>query len=221
MSTLADLAARPRPGPLSGTWLNAGLCTLLVGAAAGAYLTVGSTASQSAAPRTAQSARGVVLSSVSASGNLQAPSSLAVNFKAGGRLVSVDAKPGQHVAAGRALGRIDPASAQLAVRSAEASLHSAEAQLKQTLAGETPQQRAQDRVALLQASLSVRTAFKKYTNCLAKHGVKLVSFRAAPGQRPSGTRQVPKSAKLQAAEKACAALRPKFAGPPGRRRVVG
>jgi RND family efflux transporter MFP subunit len=155
MSSLADLAA---PRPLSGAWLNAGLCTLLVGAAAGAYLTVGSSSSQSAAPRTAQSARGVVLSSVSASGNLQAPSSIAVNFKAAGRLVSVDVMPGQHVAAGQVLGRTDPASAQLAVRSAEASLHSAQAQLKQTLAGETPQQRAQDRVAILQAALSLRTA---------------------------------------------------------------
>ncbi len=104
--------------------MNAALGTLLVGAAVGAYLTVGTPSTQSTAPRTAQSARGVVLSSVSASGNLQAPTSIAVNFKAGGQLVSVNVKPGQHVVAGQILGRVDPTSAQLAVRSAEASLRS-------------------------------------------------------------------------------------------------
>jgi len=47
---------------------------------------------------------------------------------------------------------------ELAVSAAAAALHSAQAQLQQTLAGETRQQRAQDAVSLQQASLAVRTA---------------------------------------------------------------
>jgi hypothetical protein len=66
-----------------------------------------------------------------------------------------------------------------------------------------------------------RAAFKKYTDCMAKHGVKL-TFMLTPGQRPPrGARRAPRSAKFLAAEKACAALRPRFAGAPGGRRVVG
>jgi len=69
-----------------------------------------------------------------------------------------------------------------------------------------------------------QAAFKKYTDCMAKHGVKLTfrpafasGQRPAPasGQQPSGARQIPRSAKFRAAEKACASVRPKLAGQPG------
>ena len=158
MSSLADLSARPGLGSLPSGRTNAALGALLVGASVGAYLAVGSSATQSTAPRTAQSSRGVVLSSVSASGNLQSPTSIDVNFKSSGQLVSVTVKPGRRVAAGQVLGQIDPTAARLAVSAAAAALHSAQAQLQQTLAGETRQQRAQDAVSLQQASLAVRTA---------------------------------------------------------------
>jgi HlyD family secretion protein len=219
MSSLADLAASPRTGPLSGAWLNAGLCTLVVGAAAGAYLTVGSSSNQSAAPRTAQSARGVVLSSVSASGNLQAPSSIGVNFKAGGRLTSVAVKPGQHVAAGQVLGRVDPTSAQLAVTSAEASLHSAQAQLKQTLDGETPEQRAQDRVALLQAALALRTA--RTTLADTKQSVAQSAKTLATAIAQAEAQLAPEVGEAPGRGKGVRGAEAEVRGPPGARRVVG
>ena len=81
--------------------------------------------------RTAVAQRGVVLSSVSATGNVEASQSLNVNFITGGQVTAVDVKPGQKVTAGESLGKYsDSQSAQLAVNQAEASLNSANAQLK-------------------------------------------------------------------------------------------
>jgi len=64
-----------------------------------------------------------------------------------------------------------------------------------------------------------RAAVAKYTACLAKHGVKLtftVGQRPTAGQRPVVRPAKPASAKLKAAQKACAALRPRLpGGPPG------
>src|SRR4051812_18040193 len=158
MSAVSDLLpVRPRP-----RWGTASLNVLLgaavVGAGGGAYYAVGPSATPAAAPRTATAARGVVLSSVSASGTASSPTSLPINFTASGQLVSVNVKPGQRVRAGHVLGRIDPTSAQLAVRNAESSLHSAQASLRQTLAGATPEQKAEDEVALRQAAQSVGLA---------------------------------------------------------------
>ncbi len=47
-------------------------------------------------------------------------------------------------------------------------------------------------------------AFKKYTDCLKKHGVTFT-----PGQRPRGGTPPARSAKFKAANAACASLRPK------------
>jgi hypothetical protein len=68
-----------------------------------------------------------------------------------------------------------------------------------------------------QLSKAQRAAFAKYRTCLAQHGVKLAAF--APGRRGTQPQRPPAtkvSAKVKAAQKACASLRPKFAGrPPG------
>jgi hypothetical protein len=71
-----------------------------------------------------------------------------------------------------------------------------------------------------------RAAFQKYTACLAKHGVKIdFRFRRPPGgaagtgaNRPPNGQRRPVSAKVRAAQKACASLRPAF---PGRRAGTG
>src|SRR5205085_5380921 len=127
-------------------WLNAALGAVVVGGGIGAYVAVGPASAPTAAIRTATAARGVVTSSVSASGTVQSPLSVGINFKSGGQLVSVNVKLGQRVAKGQVLGRVDPTAAQLTVQTAKANLTSAKAQLAQTLAGETPQKRAQDKV---------------------------------------------------------------------------
>ena len=59
-------------------------------------------------------------------------------------------------------------------------------------------------------SPAAQAAFEKYTTCLSKHGVK-ISFK--PGQRPSRPPNRT-SAKVRAAQKACASLRPRFRGGP-------
>jgi multidrug efflux pump subunit AcrA (membrane-fusion protein) len=139
--------------------LNALLATLLVGVAVAAYLTVGqSTTSTAGTTNTAAVDRGVVLSTVSATGTLQAAKQLSVNFTSSGELRSVNVTTGQRVKAGQLLGKIDSTSAHQTLLQAQASLTSAEAQYQQTLTGETAQQRQQDALSVSQARQSVTNA---------------------------------------------------------------
>ena len=142
-----------RLGPLNGV-----LAVLIVAAGAAAYWSV--TATKSAAPsvRTAAVSKGVVLSTVSATGALQSPSQIAVGFSSAGTLTAVAVKPGESVKQGQVLGTIDATDATQAVRQADASLATAQAQYETTLTGETRQQRAQDALAVAQAKQSVSQA---------------------------------------------------------------
>jgi multidrug efflux pump subunit AcrA (membrane-fusion protein) len=158
MSALSDVLQLPPRNRFALPVLNVALSMLVVAGAVGGYFLVGPAKTTTAAPRTATAAKGVVLSSVSASGTAQSPSSIGVNFKASGQIVSVAVKPGQRVAKGQVLGKIDPTSAQLSVRSAQSTLHTAQAQLAQTLAGETPQKRAQDKLTIAQALNGVKAS---------------------------------------------------------------
>ena len=139
---------------------NLVLAAILVGLGVAAALTVGPSSSSGAVvTRTATAQRGVVLSSVSATGNVEASQSLNVNFITGGQVTAVDVKPGQKVTAGQALGKIDSQSAQLAVNQAEASLNSANAQLK------SANQQAQTSYA--QALLALKAAKAGVSNARA------------------------------------------------------
>ena len=139
--------------------VNGILAVLLIGAGVAAYLTIGTGSSTSnAAVRTATVQRGVVLSTLSATGTLQAATQLSLNFASSGEIVSVNVKAGQHVKKGQVLGRIDATSAHQSLLQAEASLKTARANLQTTLTGETPQQRAQDAVTVAQARQSVVNA---------------------------------------------------------------
>jgi len=139
--------------------LNILLALLLVIGAVAAYLAVGqSSSTSSGAVRTATVSKGVVLSSVSASGTVQAPQEVTANFTTSGTLVQVDVKPGETVQAGQPLGSIDPTSAQQQVSQAESGVETANAQLQLTLTGETPQQRAQDALSVAQARQSLANA---------------------------------------------------------------
>ena len=139
--------------------VNGLLAVLLVGAGVAAYLTIGTGSSTSnAAVRTATVQRGVVLSTLSATGTLQAATQLSLGFTSSGEIVSVNVKAGQHVKKGQVLGRIDSTSAHQSLLQAEASLKTAQANLQTTLTGETPQQRAQDAVTVAQARQSVVNA---------------------------------------------------------------
>jgi multidrug efflux pump subunit AcrA (membrane-fusion protein) len=154
------LTGRRLPGRLARLGpLNLLLAAVLVAAGVGAYFaTRVSSPSTSGAVRTAAVTKGVVLSTISATGTLQAATDLSLNFTSSGQLVSVNVTAGQHVKKGQVLGRIDPTSAKQGLMQAEASLKTTDANYESTLTGETSQQRAQDAVSVAQARQSVKNA---------------------------------------------------------------
>lgn len=64
-------------------------------------------------------------------GTLQAIEEFPVSFPQGGRVISVEVREGDHVAAGEELARVDPTQADAALRAAQAGLSSAEAALRE------------------------------------------------------------------------------------------
>ena len=86
--------------------VNASLVALVAAGGAFAATRVGGSSTVRATVRTATVQRGVVLSTVSASGNLQTPQSLAVNFASTGKLVRIYVKTGQQVKRGQPLAQL-------------------------------------------------------------------------------------------------------------------
>ena len=111
-------------------WLNYLLGAACAGAIFAAILVVGpASGSQSAVTRTAKAAEGVVQSTVSGSGNLQAASQLNLGFKTSGTVTNIYMTQGRHVTQGQLLATLDPQSAEVTLEQAKASLQSAEANL--------------------------------------------------------------------------------------------
>ncbi|HEX4679332.1 MAG TPA: biotin/lipoyl-binding protein [Gaiellaceae bacterium] len=160
MSVITDLAGRlPRRAAPAVRTTNIILLALVAGLGVAAYLALHTTASvATATPRTSPVAKGVVLSSVSASGTVQAATNLSVGFEASGRVTAIDVKAGQKVAKGQVLGKLDSTDATAAVKQAEANLASAQANLAQAKSGETAQQKAADAVAVKQSKAQVTQA---------------------------------------------------------------
>jgi len=138
--------------------LNGALGVALVGAGVGSYFVVAGTGATTAPPRTATVQRGVVLSTTSATGTLQAARALNVGFTNAGTITEIDVKPGERVKRGEILCRVDPTSAEQSLRQAVAALANAQAQYKQTLTGETAQQRRQDALSEKQAKQTLANA---------------------------------------------------------------
>jgi len=139
-------------------FLNGLLGAALIGAGVGAYFAVAGTGTTTVPPRTATVQRGVVLSTTSATGTLQAATELNVGFMAAGTITSVAVKPGERVRRGQVLGRIDDTSAQQSLDQAQASLATAQAQYEATLTGETAVQRRQDALSIAQAKQTLANA---------------------------------------------------------------
>jgi multidrug efflux pump subunit AcrA (membrane-fusion protein) len=113
-------------------WLNYLLGVACVGAIVAAFLVVGpASGSQATVTRTALAAQGVVQSTVSGSGNLQAASQLDLGFKTSGTVTNIYVTQGQHVTEGQLLATLNPESAEVALEQARASLQSALANLAQ------------------------------------------------------------------------------------------
>jgi multidrug efflux pump subunit AcrA (membrane-fusion protein) len=73
--------------------------------------------------------KGIVQSTVSGTGNVEAGSDVNVNFQTSGTLSHVDVKTGQHVKKGQLLATLNSTSAQLSLDQAQQSLASAQEQL--------------------------------------------------------------------------------------------
>jgi multidrug efflux pump subunit AcrA (membrane-fusion protein) len=113
-------------------WLNYLLGVACVGAIVAAFFVVGpASGSQATVTRTAVAAQGVVQSTVSGSGNLQAASQLDLGFKTSGTVTNIYVTQGQHVTEGQLLATLNPESAEVALEQARASLQSALANLAQ------------------------------------------------------------------------------------------
>jgi|HubBroStandDraft_2_1064218.scaffolds.fasta_scaffold00009_31 HlyD family secretion protein len=112
------------------SWLVYALGALCAGAILAAVLLVGpASSSTTSITRTAKVAQGVVQSTVSGSGNLQAASQLNLGFKTSGTVTHIYVTQGEHVAQGQLLATLDPQSAEVTLEQAKASLQSAEANL--------------------------------------------------------------------------------------------
>jgi macrolide-specific efflux system membrane fusion protein len=112
------------------SWLVYALGALCAGAILAAVLLVGpASSSQASVTRTATVAQGVVQSTVSGSGNLQAISQLNLGFKTSGTVTHIYVTQGQQVAQGQLLATLDPQSAEVTLEQAKAALQSAEANL--------------------------------------------------------------------------------------------
>ena len=126
--TSAFYVPRPdRTSPL--VWILAALC---VAAVVVAVLVVGAPSDSSGAQtRTVKVQRGVVQSTVSGSGNLQAATQLNLGFETSGVVQRIYVKQGQYVTSGKLLAELNPQSAEASLEQAKAALRSSEASLSQ------------------------------------------------------------------------------------------
>lgn len=136
----------------------ASLAALSVAAIAGTAWVISDDGPPPAPITTAEAVEGSVLSSVSATGNLQAARTINLDFPTAGRVVAVNVRPGQRVGAGTVLARIDSAVASATLQGAQAGVTASQARLQQTLSGAAPEDRASAAASVAQAAQSVRAA---------------------------------------------------------------
>jgi HlyD family secretion protein len=113
----------------------------------------------SADRQTATVDTGDVTATVSASGNVEAASTVEASFEgAGGTLTKIYVKQGDKVKKGQLLAAIDKTSARQDLRHAQASLQSAQASYAAVAGGRTSAEAAQDATSVASAEQSVRSA---------------------------------------------------------------
>jgi multidrug efflux pump subunit AcrA (membrane-fusion protein) len=175
------LPLRSRRFALStGAWIVNGVLVLaFVALGAYAYTTLGSSSATSAATRTATVQRGVVTTSVTASGSVASAGDVAANFQTGGTLTALLVKQGQHVAKGQVLARVDSLSARQTVQEAQASLATAKGRLLQTLNPLNAQEKAQLAISDAAAAQSVRSALVSLADAEAQNVQSLSQAKSA------------------------------------------
>ena len=116
---------------------------------------------------TATVQRGSILQEVLASGNVEAPTTINLQFQNGGKLVAIGVQTGDTVTAGETLARQDSAVLGAQLQQAQAAVAGQEAELEVLVRGTRPEQIAvtqsqiaSDQAALAQASQSVVNAIQ-------------------------------------------------------------
>ena len=145
--------------------LNGFLALVVISIAGGAVLTVRSGSSSAATTQTLATAkRGVVLESVTSTGNVEAPTDLSLSFQQSGQVTAIPVAVGDHVGAGQALAKVDDTQQRVALASAQASLTSAQASLAALQRGETAIERQADDQSVISAALGITTAQQGLTD---------------------------------------------------------
>ena len=113
-------------------WPTLLLGVLCVGAVVAAVLVVGPASGSTASTgRTITVGQGVVQSTVSGSGSVQAATQLDLGFKTSGVVTQIFVSQGAHVTEGQLLAELNPDTAEVTLEQARASLQAAEASLVQ------------------------------------------------------------------------------------------
>jgi multidrug efflux pump subunit AcrA (membrane-fusion protein) len=145
--------------------LNGFLAFVVVAIAVGAFVTVHSTSGSAATTQTfATAKRGVVLESVTSTGNVEAPTNLSLSFQQSGQVTAIPVAVGDHVGAGQVLAKVDDTQQKVALMSAQASLTSAQASLAALQRGETPIERQADAQSVIAAQQGITTAQQGLTD---------------------------------------------------------
>ena len=160
--------------------LNGFLALVVVAIAGGAFLTVHSKSGSAATTQTfATAKRGVVLESVTSTGNVEAPTNLSLSFQQSGQVTAIPVEVGDHVGAQQVLARVDDTQQKLALESAQASLASAQASLAALERGETPIERQADDQSVISAQQGITTAQQGLANAQQDAASNVVKYQQA------------------------------------------
>jgi HlyD family secretion protein len=151
--------------------LNSALGLAVIGVAAVAVVTLSSAnSSKTLAGRTATVTRGTLTQTVTASGNVQSATRVALQLNgSGGTVTAIYVKAGQHVSRGQKLLRVDDRSARRSLASAQASLKSAEAGMTSAIQGKSAQDIQVDNAAIRSAQTSLDNANTALRAARASH----------------------------------------------------
>lgn len=152
--------------------ITAALLFVLLGAGYWVY-TSHSSSSTSTKYVLGEVARGTIVASVSASGQVSASNQLDIKPKVSGEILSVNVAAGQHVNAGQIIAVIDPSDAQKAVRDAQVNLESAQLSLDKLKQPADALSLIQGENSLAQASTTLTQAYDDGFNAVSNTFISL------------------------------------------------
>jgi RND family efflux transporter MFP subunit len=174
--------------------INLTLLGAAVAAGVTGYFVAGHEPTAAAQVTTGTVQRGSVLSTVSASGNVQPAQTLSLNFSGSGTITNVYVKAGQRVRKGQPLAKLDDTSQAADVRTARANLASAQANLKSLQDPLTPATRKQNQVAAAQAQAGIATQQTALRDAIAAANQDRRTLEKAVGQAKASLAQTQKVA---------------------------